>query len=63
MSPLTGLKTISFQFYKYVAPTALRKKQTPSPIERSAHRAPEAQARFDAAAFPYRNGDGPGALL
>jgi hypothetical protein len=31
MSPLTGLKMISFQFYKYVAPTALRKNQPPSP--------------------------------
>jgi hypothetical protein len=56
MSPLTGLKMISFQFYKYIAPTALHKKQPPSPIERSARRAPEAQARSDAAAFSFRNG-------
>ncbi len=58
MSPLTGLKMISFQFYKYVAPTALRKKQPPSPIERSARRAPEAQARSDVAAFSFRDGGG-----
>jgi hypothetical protein len=34
MSPLTGLKMISFQFYKYIAPTALRKNQPPSPAWR-----------------------------
>ncbi len=58
MSPLTGLKMISFQFYKYIAPPALRKKQPPSPIERSARRASEAQARSKAAAFPFRNEGG-----
>ncbi len=61
MSPLTGLKMISFQFYKYIAPTALRKKHPPSPKQKSAKSMEDKlkEARLQALELPENGRIGP----